>query len=271
MTAQETAEGAGRELKEHPALEVLVRGGLVGYGALYLLLGWMALQLAFGDREGRVTKSGALHQLAGESWGMVVLWAACIGFVAVAIYEALEAWLGHRSRQGLSRTFARAASAGRVVLFIVFAVSAGKTATGARSKEDPDGIAKQLMSSTAGPWLVAAIGVGVIVFAISCVVIAVTDRYEDHLDIDGRTGSTGTAARVLARTGYLSKGVAFGIVGGLFFWAAITERAREAGSLDAALAQLLDAPMGPFLLGLIAAGFACYGLFNLLRARHHSA
>ena len=89
MTAQETAEGAGRELKEHPALEVLVRGGLVGYGALYLLLGWLALQLALGDREGRVTKSGALHQFAGETWGMILLWAACVGFVAVAIYEAI--------------------------------------------------------------------------------------------------------------------------------------------------------------------------------------
>lgn len=269
MNVQATAEQAGRELKEHPAFDALVRTGLVGYALVYLILGWMALQLVLGDREGNVSKGGALHQLAGETWGVVVLWAACIGLAGLAVFEALQVWLGHREHEGHRRTFARLGSAGRALLYAVIAVSAAKTALGGKSKENPDGYTKKLMGTDLGPWVVAGVGLAVIGYAIGCLVIAVTDRYEKHIDLDGQTGSSGTVIRVVARIGYLSKGVAFGVIGGLFVWAAWTHNPKQAGGLDAALSRLLDAPAGPALLAVVAVGFACYGVFNLFRARYH--
>lgn len=268
MNVQATAEQAGRELKEHPAFDALVRTGLVGYGLVYLILGWMALQLVLGDREGNVSKGGALHQLAGETWGVVVLWAACIGLAGLAVFEALQVWLGHRSHDGARKTLARIGSAGRAVLYAVVAVSAAKTALGGKSTENPDSYTRKLMSTDIGPWLVAGVGLAIIGYAIGCLVIAVTDRYRKHLDIDGQTGSTGTVIKVVARVGYVSKSVAFGVIGALFIWAAWTHEPKAAGGLDAALSRLLEAPAGPALLGIVAVGFGCYGVFNLFRARY---
>ena len=68
----------------------------------------------------------------------------------------------------------------------------------------------------------------------------------------------------------MAKGVAFAIVGGLFVYAAVTHDAKKSGGLDVALHKVLQQPFGPFLLGLIAVGIGCYGLFCFARARHLS-
>lgn len=266
--AQHTAERAGRELKDHPAFEGLARGGVVAYAAVYLVLAWLAMQLAFGDREGPVSRQGALHELAGGTMGMILLWAACVGFAALCLWEALNAWLDPRPHGNGSRALARAASAGRALLYAVFAASAGATAAGDHNQKHPDSYTSKLMATTAGPWLVGAVGVAVMAYAVGSIYIGVTDRYEEQLGVDGRAGWTGTASKVLGRTGYVSKGVAFGIVGSLFVWAAATHEPHQAGGLDAALSRLLDAPLGPALLAAVAVGFGCYGLFNLFRARY---
>ena len=62
--------------------------------------------------------------------------------------------------------------------------------------------------------------------------------------------------------------MAFGIVGALFLYAGLTHDPKKSGGLDQALHKVLQQPFGPFLLGLIALGLACYGLFCFARARH---
>lgn len=69
---------------------------------------------------------------------------------------------------------------------------------------------------------------------------------------------------VLAKVGHLSKGVAIGMVGALFGYAALTGDPQKSGGLD----QVLQQPYGGPLLVVIALGFACYGLFCLAWARH---
>ncbi len=61
--------------------------------------------------------------------------------------------------------------------------------------------------------------------------------------------------------GYIAKGVALGVLGGLFVWAAATYDADKAGGLDVALRKLLDTGVGPWLLALVAAGIVCFGAF----------
>jgi uncharacterized membrane protein (DUF2068 family) len=42
----------------------------------------------------------------------------------------------------------------------------------------------------------------------------------------------------------------------------------EARGLDGALAALAEQPFGPYLLALVAAGLAAYGVFALVEARY---
>lgn len=64
---------------------------------------------------------------------------------------------------------------------------------------------------------------------------------------------------MLARAGYVAKGVALGVVGVLFMVAAATNDPEEAGGLDAALRSLLELPAGTALLTAVGLGITAYG------------
>lgn len=271
MNAQTLAERAkrhARNAKHHPVLDALARAGLVAYGAVYLLLAWLALQVALQDPDGAVDKTGALKQLSEQPWGKFALWAVAVGLAALAAWQLLEAAVGHHERDPWKRWGQRAKSMFRTVVFAIIAVSAAKTALGHSSRERTDSYTAWLMGQPLGTWLVGAVGLAVIAFAVGSAGIGLTDRYKHDLDVDGRTGDVGTALAALARVGYCSRALAFGVMGSLFVWAAVTHDPKESGGLDQALVRLLEAPAGPALLGAVAFGFACYGLFNIAKARH---
>ena len=75
---------------------------------------------------------------------------------------------------------------------------------------------------------------------------------------------------LFGKVGYIAKGVAIAIVGGLFCYAAVTHDAKKSGGLDQALQTVREQPFGQVLLVVIAAGIACYGLFCFARAKHLS-
>ena len=62
--------------------------------------------------------------------------------------------------------------------------------------------------------------------------------------------------------------VAVGVIGVLITYAAITHDPQKSAGLDQALQEIVQQPYGPVLLGLVAVGIACYGVFAFARARH---
>jgi hypothetical protein len=96
------------------------------------------------------------------------------------------------------------------------------------------------------------------------VVNGVTHRFERDLRLPPNRWATVTTT--LGRVGYVSKGVALVIVGGLVVFGAITSDPEKAGGLDGSLKALIQVPFGVFLLVLIAVGLIAYGVFWCVRA-----
>jgi hypothetical protein len=71
----------------------------------------------------------------------------------------------------------------------------------------------------------------------------------------------------LGTIGYCARGVALGIIGVLFGWAAISYDPEKAGGLDDALATIRDQPFGSVLLMIMAGGLACFGIYCFFWAR----
>lgn len=72
----------------------------------------------------------------------------------------------------------------------------------------------------------------------------------------------------IARVGHVGKGAGIVVVGALFIWAAWTYDADSAGGLDNALQTVRNAPFGDIALMGIATGFACYGVYCFIWAKH---
>jgi hypothetical protein len=273
--AEQTARQLGRDADRSTWVDRAGRIGLVTYGVMHLLIAWLALQLAFGHRSQSASAQGALHELASQPFGDVLVWAVAIGLFLLALWQGIEALFGHRDLTGGERARKRLASGAKAVVYAALGVSGLKIATGSgsgssSSEKETDSWTARLMDLPAGQLLVGAVGLAIVGIGGYFVVRAWTEKYAEELSAEGRSGKTGTAYLWFGKIGYTAKGVAFGIVGGLFGYAALTHDPHKSGGLDQALTELLDQPFGPFLLAAVAAGIGCYGLFCLARARHLS-
>ncbi|MDX2974282.1 DUF1206 domain-containing protein [Kribbella solani] len=83
---------------------------------------------------------------------------------------------------------------------------------------------------------------------------AVTKKFTEDL-----AGGVSGLTILLGRIGYAAKGIAFGVVGMLFGWAAISYDPQKAGGLDTALRTVKQQPFGSVLLTILALGFAAFG------------
>ncbi len=267
-----TAQSTANQVANSTWFERLMRVGLASYGIVHLLIGWLALQLAFGDRSGAPDQQGALHQIAVEPYGKVLLWVIAVGLTALAVWRAIEAFVGYRAEDNHKRTFKRLAAAGKAVVYAVLAFLSGQTALGAQSKSgSKDSMTAKIMDLPFGQLLVFAVGAAIIAVGVAHIVKGAMRKFEDRLQPRATSGTSGAAVVRLGQVGYIAKGVALGVVGGLFVWAAWTHNAQKAGGLDVALRKLLDTGLGPWLLALVAAGIVCFGAYCFAWARYADA
>jgi hypothetical protein len=266
------AQGAAREAHASDWLEHAARAGLVAYAAVYLLIGWLAIQLALGDRQGTPSSSGAMHELAQQPLGDVLIWLVSLGLFLLAAWKVLDGCVGHREEQDHGKRLrARLTSAGEAVVYTAIGLSGLQVATGTGSSgKDQKSWTASVMDATGGQLAVGLVGVAILGFGAYQIYQAWTEGFADKLDAEGRSGSTGTAYLALGKAGWSARGIAFMVVGGLVGYGAATHDASKSGGLDQALLTVLDQPFGPVLLCLLGAGLVCYGVFTLARARHLS-
>src|SRR4026208_2147141 len=97
------ARGKAEQAGDSASLEVLARVGLIAYGVVHLLIGWLALQIAWGAAGKSADSSGALRTLADQPFGKILLCLVAVGLVALALWQASEAVWGYRNREGGKR------------------------------------------------------------------------------------------------------------------------------------------------------------------------
>jgi hypothetical protein len=263
------AQHMGREVEQSKTLDALIRFGMVVYGVVHLIVAWLAIQLALGQGGKNASQKGAMQTLAKQPAGTLLLWLVTVGMFALVLWRVIETFVGHQEYDGGKRWRKRATSAFKAVVYGYIGVTAFRFAIGASSGKSSNYTAK-LMDQTYGRWIVGLIGAAVIVYGLQYARRGWTEKFMENLDARGTIGDTGKAYRVVGKVGYIAKGLAFCVVGGLFVAAAYTHEAKKSGGLDDALHTVLQQPLGPVLLILIAAGIACYGLFCFARARHLS-
>lgn len=265
------ARRAGKQAHDSDGVDHAVRFGLVAYGVVHLTVAWLALQLAFGDRQGNASSSGAMHQLAQQPFGAVLLWLVALGMFLLVGWRLLEAALGHRDEDGGTRHRKRLGSLAKAVIYGAVGASALKVAIGSGSSGGgSDSTTAKLMDLPGGQLIVGAVALGIATYGGNQVRRSLTEKFREHLTAEGKSGDAGTAYIWLGKAGYLAKGVAIVLVGGLFGYAAVTHDAQKSGGLDQALLKVLQQPFGPYLLAAMAAGIGCYGLFCFARSRHLS-
>jgi len=166
---------------------------------------------------------------------------------------------------GSTETSDRIKAVAKAIVYIVLAWTAFRFATGSgsSSKKQSTDFTATVMEKPAGQWLVAAIGLAIVGVGVYHVYKGWKEKFLG--DLESNPGEWIVKA---GRVGYIAKGIALAIVGGLFLLAAVRHKPSEAKGLDGALRTLLGAPGGQFLLVLVALGLIAFGVYSFGRARH---
>lgn len=264
------AEGSARRAADSTVLEVLARVGLIAYGVVHLLIGWLALQVAWGGSSENADQSGALAQLAESPAGPALLWLVVVGLTALALWQGSEAVWGYQQEKDSKRLRKRVAAGGKAVFYLLLGFGAAQTAMGTNqsSSESQQETTRGVLGLPGGQVWVVLAGIAVIAVGVANVIKGVRRKFRDQIDTTTLPDKTTRTVERIGQTGFVAKGVAMALVGVLLAYAAVTFDPEKARGLDGAMHTIAGQPFGRVLLTAVALGFVAFGIFAFLQARY---
>jgi hypothetical protein len=271
MSATERGQAAGRRAANSKALELAARAGFVARGAIYLLIGLIAVQIAIG-RGGQADRGGALAQIASKSYGTFVLWLLVIGFAGLALWRLSEAAFGATGPGG-HEAGERLKSLARALMYGFFFVSTVRLVTGSSSGATANGnsqsqaLTARVMTHTGGRLLIGIIGVAVVVVGVMLAKESWTKEFLKRMNLSGAPTGTRSLVEKLGLVGGVARGAVVALAGVFLVIAAVRFSASKAEGIDGTLRAFAHTPLGPVLLILVALGLIAFGLFSWCEAR----
>lgn len=265
------AKHAARKVTGSPTVRWLARAGYVANGIVHALVGIIVLILAFGG-DVESDQAGAFKAIGSAPLGFAALWALAIALCALGAWHAAEGLLARDPSDDVKGTAKkwgrRTAEWGQAVVFVALGLIAAAVAVGARpsGEKAAEGVSRGILSIPGGPFLLGLIGVAIGVGGISFVVMGARRSFENQVDVPD--GAFGAMVKTLGVVGFIAKGLALLVVGVILCVAAVRIDPKAAGGLDGAMQALLHLPIGPWLAGLVGAGFLAYAVFCGFRARY---
>jgi hypothetical protein len=272
-TARRARRGARRSTRRtaaSPAVLALARIGLAARGLLYVVIGWLALEIAFGHARQQADRTGALHAIAATRIGGILLWILVIGFAGLALWRLAEAAYGTPGKNGGSAA-SRLAALGRALIYAVTAYGTLRYALGKGAPQSSDQQAVDLtadfMRHPGGQVLVAVIGVALIAGGGYVAWQAWRHEFADTLATGRMRPGTRRIVERIGVAGGIARGVVFATAGMFLVVAAVHAQPGQAKGVDSSLRALAATPFGPWLLALVAVGLVLFGVFSCCQAR----
>jgi len=255
----------------------VIRFARFGYAAkavVYLIIGWLALELVMGSGGQTTGKRGALYEIASQTHGQLLLGLMAFGLFCYALWRLGSGFFDLEADGDSTKAlFKRAGyvvsgiaygSLGVLAVSIIAGTSGGGGGGGEGSSAQ--GWTAQLMAQPYGRWLVGIVGAVVIVVGLVQFYRAYSRNFMRNLQVHEMSETERTWSRRVGRLGHAARGVVYLILGGFLIQAAWQADASEAGGLSKALNTLAQQPYGPWLLGIVALGLFCYGIYSMVEA-----
>jgi hypothetical protein len=271
VTTVQTGSNAVKRAAANPLLELLERLGYVARGALYAVMGLLALGVALGVVGGQTTDlSGSLVFLVANPFGKLVLIAFAVGLTAYSLWGFVRAVYDplHRGSDasGYAARLGFVTSAVSYAAIVIFALQV-LGGSGAASGDSTQKTVASVLSHPAGGWLTILIGLVAAGIGVGQWVEAYRATFKADLKGAEMSASERDLAIGLGRFGMAARGVSFLIIGWFVIQAGIHHDPAQAQGFGGAFQFLLHQPFGRLVLGVVALGFVALGLHSFACAR----
>jgi hypothetical protein len=252
-----------RPRSERDWQEMFGRAGLTAKGASYALVGALAIGVALGVGGKATSRNGALHALAGNAFGAIVLGLLTAGFAAYALWRVLQAVFGDKWAK-------RIGYLGRAAIYFGLAYSAARILAGAGGGQSQNEKAHKttavVLSWPGGRLLVGAAGLVAIGVGVWNLYRGLSKKFEDKWV--ARSGAAEKWGGPVGVVGHVARFVVFTLIGVFALKAAVDYNPKDAIGLDGGLQKLAHQSYGSLLLGVTAAGLVAYAIFCFFEARY---
>lgn len=243
------------------------RLGLATRGLVYVVMGLMAVLVARGGHA-EVDQQGALGQVAQRPFGQLLVAVMATGLAGYAVWRLKEAVFGVPGSRNVIG--ARLRSLAGFGAYASFAPTAVALLHGSRTSQaaQQQALTARLMQHPWGRWVVAVIGLAIVVIGVGLAAEAASQRFMHKIPPDTVPVRVRTGGRTLGTIGGVSRGPVFALGGVLAVAAAWTYDPARASGLDGAVKMLRDQPYGSAILLLAGSGLAAFGVYGLAEARY---
>ena len=235
---------------------VLIRFGLCALGLLYVAMGLVSARVAWlGVREPQGV-GGALRLLFDAGRGRWLLAAVAAGLGALAMARGIDAFRGRRG------FLSRVALVFDALGYAVLCWTAVALLLHLRAGRGPS------LTRTGAAWLLSE-SWGPAVLEIAGIVVALGGLRELWMGLSGRLSNRPDAApknvaktlTAIARFGLGARGLVLCAIGYYIVRAAEESDASQVYTMGGTLRQVEGAPFGALVVGVLAMGFAAYGIY----------
>ena len=255
-------------MKTRSLIEPIARVGLVARGALYVMVGVLAVMAALGSGGKTTDPRGAVAEVGRLEAGEPLLLLLALGLTAFAVWRAVQAIQDlDRKGRSLGALLTRLGFLISGFLHLMLAATTAGVVITVRGGSVRSWVARALVEPL-GVYAVAIAGAIVIGVGFEQFYRAWSMSFEKDLDMKAMSPGMQTWVGVIGRLGFTARGITFLIVGWFLIRAAMNVSAREVKDMGQALRVIGTQWHGDVLLGLVAVGTVAYGLMTFIEARY---
>jgi hypothetical protein len=251
----------------------MVRAGFVARGITYGVIGGLALAIALGAGTSGAApnQQGALTLIARTPIGRAALVVLSAGLLAYALWKFGQGIFGRGPEGGggvslMDRMSNLAAGVSYLAFFILAVRVVGGSSGSAQGQQKH--VTAGILGWPGGQLLVGAAGGILIVVSLVQLYDAIRANFADQIKTHEMEPAERRVFMLLGRVGIAARAIVFALVGYFLVRTAIDFDPNDAVGVDGALARLHQQLLGPWVLGLVAAGLVIFAAYSLMEGRY---
>lgn len=264
------AKTAGQKAAYSPLMEALARLGYGVRGLLYIMMGFLALQVTIGKGGSPTDMKGAIAAIGKQPGGMILLWVVLVGLISYSLWGVVRGVFdplhkGYDMKGLLARggfLFSAATYALLVPGTYGLITGAGSTSNSGATQQSMS----KIMASPLGHWAIGLIGLAVIAGGVHQIYQGFNNSFDKQFQTYAMSAKEVKIATQLGRFGTATRGLIFALIGVLLALAVYQSNPNQAIGIDTVLKTILSQPFGIWLLAIVAVGLMAFGVYSMLSA-----
>ena len=225
-------------------IERLARLGYASIGIVYMIVGVLAAMAGLGKGGTPRGQESAFLVILRQPFGRVALGIIALGLIGYVLWRLVSAVTDSEHRGDDAKGWAiRAGSAGRGLVYAAIAVEVIRLmlnkggGSGGGEQQAKHGTA-WLMDAPFGPWLIGAVGLGIVAYGAYQLYAAWDAKLSKRLSLGELDDGVRRKVVAISRFGIGARGIVFFVIGGSLVLAAVKHNPSAARGTSGALSAL---------------------------------